>query len=229
MALVSSVSTRWTVIRRAAQGIPADQAEFVGRYGSVIRAYLVARWRHTALFDQVEDAAQQVLLDCFKKDGALSRADPDREAGFRAFLYGVVRNVALTVERTRARTRERQTTSSVDLEAFESKEDSCATVFDREWARTLLRDAAEVHLARAREKGPEATRRHRLLALRYGENLAIREIAARWEMDAAVLHREYPKAREEFKRALMDVVRDLQGGGPEAVDEECTRLLGCFS
>ncbi len=229
MALVSSVSTRWTVIRRAAQGIPADQAEFVGRYGSVIRAYLVARWRHTALFDQVEDAAQQVLLDCFKKDGALSRADPDREAGFRAFLYGVVRNVALTVERKRARTRERQTTSSVDLEAFESKEDSCATVFDREWARTLLRDAAEVQLARARKKGPDATRRHRLLALRYGENLPIREIAARWEMDAAVLHREYPKAREEFKRALMDVVRDLQGGGPEAVEEECTRLLGCFS
>ncbi|MCZ6786831.1 MAG: sigma-70 family RNA polymerase sigma factor [Planctomycetota bacterium] len=226
---MSSVSTRWTVIRRAAQGIPADQAEFVGRYGSVIRAYLVARWRHTALFDQVEDAAQQVLLDCFKKDGALSRADPDRETGFRAFLYGVVRNVALTVERKRARTRERQTTSSVDLEAFESKEDSCATVFDREWARTLLRDAAEVQLARARKKGPDATRRHRLLALRYGENLAIREIAARWEMDAAVLHREYPKAREEFKRALMDVVRDLQGGGPEAVDEECTRLLGCFS
>ncbi len=51
----------------------------------------------------------------------------------------------------------------------------------------------------------------------------------RWEMDAAVLHREYPKAREEFKRVLMDVVRDLQGGGPEAVEEECTRLLGCFS
>ncbi len=226
---MSSVSTRWTVIRRAAQGIPEDQTEFVRRYGSVIRAYLGARWRQTAFFDQVEDAAQQVLLDCFKKDGALGRADPDRETGFRAFLYGVVRNVALTVERKQARTRERQTTSSIDLEAFESKEDSCGTVFDREWARTLLRDAAEVHLARAREKGPEAIRRHRLLALRYGENLPIREIAARWEMDAAVLHREYPKAREEFKRALMDVVKDLQGDGPEAVAEECERLLDHFS
>jgi RNA polymerase sigma-70 factor (ECF subfamily) len=102
-------------------------------------------------------------------------------------------------------------------------------VFDRAWAQALMRDAAELQLERARAKGPEAVRRHRLLALRYGENLPIREIAKRWEVDADLLHREYPKAREEFKRALMDVVRDLQGGGPEAVGEECARLLEHFS
>ena len=220
---MSSASTHWTIIQRAAQGVPEDQSEFARRYGPVIRATLGARWRGTPLFDHTDDAAQQVFLECFK--GALERADPERQ--FRGYLYGVVKNVALMVERKRARTKERQTTSSLDLEAIASHEDSCATAFDREWALALMRDAAELQLDRARELGPEAVRRHRLLALRYGENLPIREIAARWQIDASVLHREYPKAKDEFKRALMDVVRDLQG--THGVAEECSRLLGHFS
>lgn len=226
---MSSDSTRWTIIRRAAQGVPADRAEFAHRYGPVIRAYLQARWRHTPLFEEIDDAAQQVFLDCFKENGALGRADPARGSSFRGFLYGVVRNVALATERRLVRSREEQAASSVDLERIASKEESCATAFDREWARGLLREAAELQLARAREAGPAAVRRHRLLGLRYGENLKIREIAARWEVEPDLLHREYPKAREEFKRALLDVVRDLQGGGPEAVEAECARLLDHFS
>ena len=226
---MSSDYTRWTVIRRAAQGIPEDQAEFVGRYGPVIRAYLGARWRHTPLFDEVEDAAQHVFMDCFKENGALGGADPDRGPGFRAYLFGVVRNVARDTERKRARSRERQPTSSIDLATLASTEESCATTFDREWARGILREAAELQLARARENGPDAVRRHNLLALRYGQDLPIREIATRWDVDPARLHREYPKAREEFKRALMDVVRDLQGGDRRAVEAECARLLDPFS
>ena len=229
LSRVSSHSTRWTVIHGAADGVPAKQAEFARLYGTVIRAYLGARWRQTPLFDHVDDAAQQVFLDCFKENGALGRADQDREGGFRAYLYGVVRNVARALERKQARSRERQATSSIDLEAIASREDSCATVFDRAWASALMRDAAALHLERARKDGSDAVRRHRLLALRYGENLPIRKIALRWGVDADRLHREYPKAREEFKRALMDVVRDLQGDAPQAVAKECARLLGHFS
>ncbi|MHC4959719.1 MAG: RNA polymerase sigma factor, partial [Planctomycetota bacterium] len=159
---MSSDSTRWTIIRGAAHGVPEDQAEFAKRYGPIVRAYLGARWRQTPLFDHVDDAAQQVFLDCFSDDGALGRADPERGTGFRAFLYGVARNVARGIERTRARSREHQLGSGLD---FESKEESCATVFDRAWAQALMRDAAELQLERARAKGPEAVRRHRLLAL----------------------------------------------------------------
>lgn len=217
------------MIRRAAEGNPVDQAEFARRYSPIIRAYLGARWRQTPLFDHVDDAAQQVFVDCFKENGALDRADPDREAGFRGYLYGIVRNAARAVERKQARSKERQTTSSVDLEAIAANEESFATLFDREWARAVLRDAAALHLSRAREQGPEAVRRHRLLSLRYGENMPIRDIAARWELDAAVLHREFPKSRDEFKQALIDVVRELQGGGPQAVETECAGLLRHFS
>ena len=222
-------ATQWTVIRRAAQGVPEDQAEFVRRYGPIIRAYLGARWRQTPLFAEVDDATQQVFLDCFRKGGALDRADEERPAGFRAFLFGIVRNVARMTERKRARSREQQPTSDIDLEAIASNEESCAAVFDRAWASSLLRDAAELQLARARDKGPEAIRRHRLLQIRYGENLPIRKIAERWDVEPAVLHREYPKAKEEFRRALFDVVREQQGGGARAVERECSRLLSFFS
>ena len=220
-------STRWTVIRRAANGETEDQALFVRRYGPVIRAYLGARWRGTPLFEEVADGAQQVLLDCFKDGGALQRADPNRS--FRGFLYGVVRNVARDFERKAARRKARQSASGIDLDAVSSREESCARIFDRAWASALLRDAAELQRERAVQLGPEALQRHDLLQLRYGEGLPIREIADRWNVDAERLHRAYPKAREEFKRALFDVVRDLQGGEHRSIEKECARLLEIFS
>jgi len=67
-----------------------------------------------------------------------------------------------------------------------------------------------------------------LLELRFGDGLPIREIAARWETDAAALHREYAKARREFEDALRDVIRDEEGGGPESVQKECERLTSIF-
>lgn len=42
-------STGWTVIRAAAAGSPSDREELARRYLGVIRAYLAARWRGSAL------------------------------------------------------------------------------------------------------------------------------------------------------------------------------------
>ncbi len=223
-----SDSTRWTVIQRAAAGSAEHRDEFARRYSPVIHAYLQARWRGTPLSGEVEDAAQQVFVDCFKENGALGRVDPEHGSGFRAFLYGVVRNVARGMERSRARRKEHQPDSNFDLDAQASKEESLAGIFDRAWASTILRDAARLQLERARAKGPEAVRRHRLLGLRFAESLRVRDIAARWDVDVQVLYREMPKARSEFRAALMEVVRELHGGRPEAVERECERLRRHF-
>ncbi len=220
---MSGESTRWTIIRDAANGDERARAEFARRYEDVIRAYLGARWRGASHRDEIDDAAQEVFVQCFRSESPLLRADPDRRGGFRAFLYGLVRNVARMSERTRKRRREQQ--SEGDLNQFEVDETPLPEVFDRAWARAIMRDAADLHLERARADGPDALRRHKLLVLRYGDNLPIREIAARWKVDAALLHREYPKAREEFKRSLMDVIRELQGGDPGDVERECAQLL----
>lgn len=168
---------------------------------------------------EIDDAAQEVFIDCFK--GALERADPARP--FRAFLYGVVRNIARRAEHARVR-RGLPLHSSFDRPAAEG---SLSDVFDRAWAKALVKHA--VHLQRERAKGNErAETRVEILRLRFEENLPIRAIAERWGGDPAHIHREYATARKEFQKALRDVVAEHQPDDPGTVDRECRRLIAFF-
>src|SRR5262249_23588603 len=97
-AMSTSESTCWTVVRAAAAGSPADRDEVGRRYLGVVRAYLGARWRDSALRPELDDAVQEVFVECFRQGGALETAGAGRVPGFRAFLYGVVRNVARRFE-----------------------------------------------------------------------------------------------------------------------------------
>src|SRR5262249_51193629 len=101
----TSESTCWTVIRAAAAGSPADRDELGRRYLGVVRAYLAARWRGSALRDNADDATQEVFVECFRQGGAVEAAGAGRVPAFRAFLYGVVRNVARRFESRPAVTR----------------------------------------------------------------------------------------------------------------------------
>ncbi len=219
-----SETTCWTVIRGAAAGRNGDRDAFVCRYEPVIRCYLGARWRLHGLADDIDDAVQEVFVDCFREGGALGRADPDRGPGFRAFLYGVVRNVARRFEHDRARA-DRQPPSGFDPPADEP---SLSAEFDRAWARSIMKLAAERYAADARERGSECVRRVEILRLRFGRNLPIREIAHQWDMDAARVHHEYARARREFRESLVEVIGEHQSGPPGAIARECERLIECF-
>jgi len=217
-------STRWTLIRAAAEGSAPDRAEFARRYASVIRTTLGARWRDGPLRDEVDDATQEVFLQCFRPNGPLGRADPEQPGGFRAYLFGVVRNVARTFEKKRARQRERTAGSSVDLDAVEGREPPLSRAFDRAWAAALLRQAAERQAEHARGDA-RATRRVELLRLRFRQDLPIRAIAERWGEEPARVHEEYRAARKAFLAALREVVGETHGGTPAEVEAECARLL----
>jgi len=221
----SSDSTRWTLIRDAAEGVPAARDEFARRYESVIRAYLGARWRGSPLCAELEDAAQETFLTCFREDGPLDRADPDRPGGFRAYLYGIVRNVARRAEERRIRSH-RQPGSGLDLDDIEAREEPLSRVFDRAWAKALLQQALLLLRRRAKEDTDGAARRVELLRLRFREDLPIREIAARWDEDPQQIHRAYAKARKEFASALREVVSDHHPAAAGArLDQECMRLV----
>lgn len=223
-AVHSSDSTRWTIIRGASEGDALDRAEFVRRYASVIRSYLQARWRAGPLLGEIDDAAQEVFVACFEPDGPLTRADPLRPGGFRAYLYGIVRNVARGIERQRGKGRELPPGAGIEFAAVPAREESLSKVFDRAWAVSLLRLAAEGQQAAAR--GDErAERRVEMLHLRFHDDLPIRTIAERWGVEAAFLHEEYRTARREFLTALRAVVRDHHGGPSAGIDAECARLL----
>jgi len=217
-----SDTTCWTVIRGAAEGREQDRDEFARLYLPTTKAYLCARWSATGLTDAVEDAVQEVFLDCFREGGALGRADPER-GPFKAFFYGVVRNVALRVERERAKSREHD--AVLDPEALASREKTLSAVFDEAWARSILEQAVERQRQAAREEGADAERRVELLRLRFQDDLPIRDIAERWEIDPARLHKEYAKARREYREALLSVVGFHHPGPPGAVERECAQLL----
>ncbi len=222
----TSNSTCWTVIHGAAAGSPKEREVFARLYSPVVRAYLAARWRSSRCRESVDDAIQDVFLECFREGGALARVDCTQSGGFRAFLYGVARNVALRVEAQRNRNREVAPPSGVNLDDLLEPDEDLARTFDRAWATTIVQEALSSQELRASKAGPAAASRFELLRLRFQENLPIRDIAKKWQADVDRLHEEYGKARAEFKEALLDVVvfHHPSATAGEA-ERECIELL----
>jgi RNA polymerase sigma-70 factor (ECF subfamily) len=222
-------TTCWTLIRGAAQGDADERDAFARRYDPAIRAYLVARWERSALRQDVDDAVQEVFIECFKDGGALKKVTSDRPGGFRAFLYGVTRNVAMRYETKRARGRELQAPTGFHAAEADATEDRMSQIFDRAWAQSIMQEAADLQSKQAVIAGDEALRRVELLRLRFGEGLPIREIAQRWSADPVLVHRAYSKARKEFKMSLLEVMSFYCPGSAELAEEECNRLLALLA
>lgn len=228
MAILSSNSdsTCWTLIHGAARGEAEDRDDFARRYVTLVRAYLAHRWRASPLIEEMDDAVQEVFLECFRQGGVLDRIRESQPAGFRAFLYGVTRNVALRCERRIGRYRERVSGKELGAEFEAPNEATLSRVFDRSWARALLRQAGQLQDEKARESGERARRRVELLRLRARENLPIREIARRWAVDAATVHKDYARAREEFRTALAAVISfHYPGCSALEIEQKCVSLL----
>ena len=217
-------TTCWTIVEGARAGDRHAREEFSRRYLPVVRAYLRRRWAGTGWLDEVDDTVQELFLECFKERGALERLDAGRPGGFRAYLYGVTRNVAGRVETRGARRRERNNVPGAGLDRVVADEATLSQVFDRAWALALIREAI-VRLERREKGGGCATRHAELLRLRFSEDLPIREIAARWGVDPAQLHHAYAAARGGFKRCLLDVVGEHHGGTRGDLERRCADLL----
>lgn len=75
----------WTVLRAAAEGDAAARSTFARSHAGPIRAHLQHRWQGQALLLEIEDAAQEALVESFKPGGALESADP-QHGNFRGLL-----------------------------------------------------------------------------------------------------------------------------------------------
>jgi len=210
-------TTCWEIIEGAANQNESHRAEFARRYTRIVRDYLAARWRGGPLESEISDAEHDVFMECFREGGVLDRVDPERAGGFRSFFYGVIRNVARRFEAAHGRFRERQPSTSFDLDEREGLDTSLSRVLDRAWARSVLSEAGRRHRELAGAEGEVGLRRVELLRLRFEEGLPIREIAQRWQMDAAKVHQEYRRARREFRRCLE---AELDFNGESGADAE---------
>lgn len=217
--------TCWTLIDGAARGDSSSRQEFGRLYEPSVRAYLRARWRGSPRIQDVDDAVQEVFLECFRDGGVLSKADRERGSGFRALLYGVTRFVALRHERAGGKAYQRRGPDPADLEALPGGDASLSRVFDRSWARSLVREAVAEQGRRAGDGDDGAQRRVELLRLRFDDGLPIRDIAARWGEDPALVHRAYARARNEFLGCLREVVKFHLPHAAGQVDAECRRLV----
>ncbi len=213
-------ATCWTLIGAAAGGDAAARADFARRYQPVARHYFAARWQLSPLRSAVDDAVQDVFVECFKPNGVLGRVNESPQDGFRPFFHGVLRNVARRHESRPHRGQPQEL-----LADHPADESSLGKAFDRAWARALLQEAARVQAELADDE--RKRRRVELLRLRFQEGLPIRDIAAKWNEDAAKLHHEYATARDEFRAALMQVVAfHLPAATPEQLVDACRGLLG---
>src|SRR5262245_8932211 len=145
-AMPAPESTGWTVTRAAAAGSPAGREELARRYLGVVRAYLSARWAGSALREDLNDATQEVFVECFRQGGAVEAAGAGRVPGFRAFLYGVVRNVARRFE-------SRPVRAAGPLPEMAADDDSQSRLFDRAWAQAIMAEAARSQTIRIRPPG----------------------------------------------------------------------------
>ncbi len=177
------------------------------------------------MLNELDDVIQEVFVESFRDGGVLARVDDDSPGGFRAFFYGVIRNVARRAESRFSRRRDQQPETGFFNESPDAAEQRLSRVFDREWATTMMREAAARQRANSEVKGANAVRRLDLLRLRFYEGRPIRDIADLWGVEASEVHREYARARKEFRAALGEVVAYHMPGSAEAVDQECARLL----
>lgn len=222
------LSTCWTVIRAAASGAAGEREVFARTYEGPLRAYFARRWQGAVKGQEIEDAVQEVFVECLRPGGALAKADEEREGGFKAFLYGVARNVARRFDERAAARRQKQAVGTVELDALPADEATLSRAFDRAWAQALLREAAvrQAELAAGKD---DAQRRVELLRRRFGDGTPIRDLAHEWGVEPDVLHHEYARARKEFLEALRGVVAfhqpDASAGAIARQCEELARLL----
>ena len=199
--------TCWSLIRTAGAGSAAARAEFAELYEPLVRAFLYQRWRHSALRSEIDDAVHDVFVECFRDGGVLQLVRPERLKSFRAFLLGVTKNVASRAERSSGRRRSLERGPTGESESVPSTSPTMSHVFDREWAVSVVQEAARLQEERAELSDANARRRVQLLKIKVEHACPIREVARLLgESDVARVHKEYARARREFRRALEDVI-----------------------
>lgn len=134
-------STHWTVILRAAGGMPADRRQameaFLRRYLKPMTAYLV-RGRKRPV-DKAEELVQGFVAGIVLKAGLLEGAGPGK-GRFRTYLLKALNRYVVSAARSERRLKRGggKPVANIDDQPEPGREDDPAAAFDLEWARALL-------------------------------------------------------------------------------------------
>jgi RNA polymerase sigma factor (sigma-70 family) len=213
----------------AAGGDPTEQAVFAAVYGELVRKWLWFRWRHGPLRGLIEDAVQEVFVECLRPGGALQHLDPGRAVhGPAAFLRGVVQHVAQRIERSEAR---RLRTIRERLADSPTVRPDPPEQGDADWARARIATALDM-LDRGDRASPPHRSLRQFLRLHFEDGLPVRAIARLWHEPAQRVQETRRRACRRFRDCLVRVVQGKDPGhqaGPEetgaSVAREVLQLL----
>lgn len=195
----------WQEALAAARGDAAARAAFWAHHARQIHAWLWLRWRHGTLRSSLDDAAQEVYLECFRPGGAMAHLDPTRaHHGLAPFLRAIVRNVAQRFERARRREREHReayATGRATTDAGVANDTAHGAVDHEQLAAAL---------ARLERDDPEHDGPHSLrtfVRLHFEQGLPVRAIAHAWHELPAHVHDLRRRACRHLRACLRDVQR----------------------
>jgi RNA polymerase sigma factor (sigma-70 family) len=232
----SFASTRWTVVRQAADSQTASQ-HALGALSELCQIY----WRPVYVFLRRQGIAQhdaQDLTQAFFADliesRAYARADPIK-GRFRSFLLGTLKHfIAHARDHDRAQKRgggnmpmqlDEASVSEAEMYASRSNSQNIDVVFEREWAASLARQALD-RLAQEYELGGKAALFEGLKSrLTAGEVAAIpyEELAKRLGRTAPHLRVEVTRLRARYRAILREEVSGTVVASGD-VDEELRYL-----
>lgn len=198
----------------AAAGDVVARTEFWEHHARQVRTWLWFRWSRSSLRGCIDDAAQEVYLECCRPGGALTRFVAERaEHGFAGFLRGVVRNVAHRFEHQRARERAQRAdyadTRSAALATVERQPGDAGPDVDHEQVVAALEHLDRDDPARGT---PRSLRT--FLRLHFDEGLPVRTIARRWQEPADRVHELRRRACRRFRACLLTVLRGCRADQP---------------
>ncbi len=227
-------ATAWSVVLGAADRGSADwRAHFetlVRKYWKPVWRYLVRRWGLTP--EDAADLTQDFFARLLEED-TLRKASPDK-GRFRVFLKLELRD--LVIENLRRHAARKRGGGKAPLPLSEADRElrppedgaSPEEEFDRAWAAGLVSRALERLEERLRAQSRETTLAVFRACAVAAPPRTYRECAAELGLSVTDVGNHLFRARQEFRRILLDEVRESLAPGENAEEEleYLLRLLG---
>jgi RNA polymerase sigma factor (sigma-70 family) len=229
--------TRWSLIVGARSAEPEDRQRaleiLIAAYWKPVYKYVRLRWNKDN--EQAKDLTQDFFFHLLEKD-FLARFDPQR-ARLRTFLRVCVDHLIANEDKAARRLKRGAEVQFLPLD-FESAEgelqhieipspNSMEEFFEREWVRSVF----NLSLERLRQECDQRGKQMHFRLLEFydideaGKELTYEQVGQRFELKTSDVTNYLAYARREFRRIVLEQVREMTGS-EEEFRREARTLLG---
>jgi RNA polymerase sigma factor (sigma-70 family) len=229
--------TRWSLIVAARSAAPEERQRaldiLIAAYWKPVYKYIRLRWEKDN--EQAKDLTQEFFFHLLEKD-FLARFDPQR-ARLRTFLRVCVDHLIINEDKAARRLKRGGDAQILSLD-FESAEgelhqveipspDSMEDFFEREWVRSIF----SLSLDRLREECQQRGKAMHFRLLEFydideaGKEFTYEEVARQFSLKTSDVTNYLAYARREFRRVVLEQLREMTGS-EEEFRREARTLLG---